>query len=132
MSTAEEKEVLIRKLYEARNRGDLDGVREVLSEVVVWHEPELDTEHTGDLHGPDAVLGMIAEAGRLTDGPFRLAPKEVVANGEHAVAMINWSAEQDGETLEGKEVAVYRIRDSRVVEVSFHQDNMDLDGQFWE
>lgn len=122
---------LIRKLYESRNRGDLDGVRSMLAEDIVWHEPELGTEHTGDLHGLDAVLGMIGEAGKLTNGTFCLVPTEVVANGEHAVAMVDWSAERDGRRLEGKEVAIYRIRAGRVVEVSFHQDDTDLDKQFW-
>ena len=35
-----------------------------------------------------------------------------------------------GERLEGKEVAVYRVRGGKVVEASFHQD--DLDRRFWE
>jgi ketosteroid isomerase-like protein len=56
----------------------------------------------------------------------------VVANGEHAVAIIDWSAERGGKRLEGKEVAVYRIQDDKVAETSFHQDNVDLDRRFWE
>ena len=37
-----------------------------------------------------------------------------------------------GERLEGKEVAVYRVRGGKVVEASFHQDDVDLDRRFWE
>ncbi|CAN5714497.1 hypothetical protein BH24ACT21_BH24ACT21_06780 [soil metagenome] len=50
---------LVRDLYAARAQDDLKTVREMLSEDIVWHEPDLDNPHTGDLHGPDAVLAMI-------------------------------------------------------------------------
>ena len=123
---------LVRELYDARDRGDLETVREMLAEDVVWHEPNLDNPHTGDLHGPDAVLGMIREAQRLTGGTFRLVPREVVAHGEHAVALIDWSAERDGERIEGKEVAVYRVRDGKISEASFHLDDRTTDEAFWE
>ena len=59
-------------------------------------------------------------------------PRQIVANGEHAVAMIDWSASRGGKRLEGKEVAVYRVQDGRVVEASFHQDNPEADREFWE
>jgi ketosteroid isomerase-like protein len=123
---------LIRELYEARARNDTAAIRSILDENVVWHEPELETEHTGDLRGPDDVLAMIEEARRITDGTFSLVPQQIVANGEHAVALIDWSATQGDKRLEGREVAVYRVRNGRVVEASFHQDNPDTDRQFWE
>jgi ketosteroid isomerase-like protein len=110
---------LIRRLYEARNRNDLESVRSMLAEDIIWHEPDVGGEYTGDLHGPDAVLAMIRVAQELSDGTFRLLPREIVANGEHAVALVDWSATRSGEALEGKEVAVYRVR-GKVVEASFH------------
>ena len=123
---------LVRRLYEARDRNDEDAIRSVLSDSVVWHEPDVGGEHTGDLRGPDAVLAMIRDARRRTGGTFTLRPREIVANGEHGVALVDWSAVLEGETLEGKEVAVYRVRDGRIVEVHFHQDDQTLDRQFWE
>jgi ketosteroid isomerase-like protein len=124
---------LIRELYEARARNDVAAIRSILDENVVWHEPELEAEHTGDLRGSEAVLAMIGEARRITDGTFSLVPQQIVANGEHAVALIDWSATRGGgERLEGKEVAVYRVRNGKIVEASFHQDNPDTDRKFWE
>ena len=123
---------IVRDLYEARARDDLEAVRAMLAEDVVWHEPDLDNPHTGDLHGPDAVLGMIREAQKITDGTFRLVPRKVVAHGGHAVALVDWSAELGGEEIEGKEVAVYRVRDSKIIEVSFHLDDPAADEAFWE
>jgi ketosteroid isomerase-like protein len=83
---------LIRELYEARARNDVAAIRSILDENVVWHEPEWEAEHTGDLRGSEAVLAMIGEARRITDGTFSLVPRQIVANGEHAVALIDWSA----------------------------------------
>ena len=123
---------LVRKLYEARGRDDLETVRSVLADDIVWHEPDLDNPHTGDLHGPDAVLAMIREAQRITDGTFRLVPREVMDHGEHAIALIDWAAERDGEKIEGKEVAVYRVHNGEIVEASFHLDNPATDEAFWE
>jgi ketosteroid isomerase-like protein len=99
---------------------------------VVWHEPDVGSDHTGDLHGAESVIGMMSEAGDRTRGTFRPTPRQIVANGEHAVAMIDWEAERSGERLEGKEVAVFRIRGAKIVEVSFHQDDMEPDRKFWE
>lgn len=49
---------LVRSLYEARERDDLQAVRSMLADDVVWREPDLDNPHTGDLRGSEAVLGI--------------------------------------------------------------------------
>ncbi|CAA9465518.1 MAG: hypothetical protein AVDCRST_MAG25-1479 [uncultured Rubrobacteraceae bacterium] len=123
---------LVRRLYEARGRNDEDAIRTILSGDVLWHEPDVGGEHTGDLSGPDAVLAMMRDARERTGGTFRLRPREIVANGEHSVALVEWSAEREGRTLEGREVAVYRVRNGKIVEAHFHQDDQALDRQFWE
>ncbi len=64
---------LVRHLYDARARNDLDAVRSMLPTEIVWHEPDVDPEHTGDLHDPEAVLEMIWGTQHLTGGTFRLA-----------------------------------------------------------
>jgi ketosteroid isomerase-like protein len=65
-------ETLIRAFYDARARNGLATVRGMLDEDVIWREPDVGNEHTGDLHGADTVLGMIQEALRLTNGTFTL------------------------------------------------------------
>lgn len=122
---------LVRAFYDTRSRGDLDAVRKMLDEDVLWREPEVGNEHTGDLRGVDAMLGMIREAGWLTGGTFELRVSEAVAHGEQVAAFIDWSATRDGRTLEGKEIAIYRIRDDKIVEAYFHQDNIGDDEEFW-
>ncbi|MGI8649484.1 MAG: nuclear transport factor 2 family protein [Rubrobacter sp.] len=127
----EAKVALIEAFYEARANGDMKSVRSFLAEGVIWHEPDVGSEHTGDLVGADAVAGMISAAQKKTAGTFSLTPKQVVANGEHAVALMDWTATKGNATLEGKEVAVFRIRDGKIAEVSFHQDDIGKDREFW-
>lgn len=52
--------------------------------------------------------------------------------GEHTVALVGWPATRRKEKLEGKEVVVYRVWDGKVIEAHFHQDDVNLDGRFWE
>lgn len=127
---------IVRELYEARDearaRNDFEAICSILADDVEWREPDVGAEHTGDLHGIDAVMAMIQEAQSLASGTFSLTPREIVANGEHAVAMIDWSARRNGKSLEGREVAVYRIRGGKIIEASFHQDGQSKDAEFWE
>ena len=125
-------EDLIRSLYEAREQGDLEAVRAMLADDIVWSEPDLDNPNTGNLHGSEAVLGMIREAQRITGGTFCLVPREVLVHGGQVAAFIDWSAERDGRRIEGREIAVYRVRDGQIVEAFFHVDDPDDDREFWE
>ena len=45
---------------------------------------------------------------------------------------IDWPAERDGARIEGKEVAVYWVRDGKIVEAFFHVDDPDDDREFWK
>lgn len=121
---------LVIELYEARRQNDEEAIRRLLAEDVVWHEPEVN-ESTGDLHGVDAVLRMIREALALTGGTFSLEVADVLENKSHAVALINWTAKKNGQTLEGSEFAVFKIESAKIKEVWFFQQDMNMDRAFW-
>ena len=122
---------LIRELYDARARDDVDTIRSILADDIVWHDPGNNPPFTGDLQGVDAVLRMIDKAKELTDRTFRLWLHAVVANDEHAVALVNWSAERGGKTISGREVGVYHVRDGKVAEVWFHPADPKALEEFW-
>ncbi len=111
------------RLYDARARGDLDAVGELLAEDVVWHEPG-DQDYSGDYHGRDAVIGLLRKLVEVTDETFYLRPVEFLATERHAVALVEWEAARGGKRIEGKEIAVYRIEDANVAEVWFHPDGV--------
>jgi ketosteroid isomerase-like protein len=111
---------LIRQLYDARARNDRETIREILAEDVSWHDP-YPPPHGGDLVGVDAVFRDIFDkAGELTDGTTRLRLHDVIADDELAIGLVYWSSTYRGRAMEGKEVAIYRIRGGKVVEAWFH------------
>jgi uncharacterized protein len=88
---AHPNEDLIRRGYEAFNKGDTQTLREMFDPEIVWHFP-----------------GRSVLAGEL---------HEVVADDQHTVGLHLATGEREGRTLEDREVLVFHIRDNKVVEV---------------
>jgi ketosteroid isomerase-like protein len=109
-------EQVVRDLYAARERGDLDAVGELLAPDIDWHEPY---EYLGDIKGRDRVLEALREAVDATTGTFRIDLHDVLANDDHAVALVQWSARREGRHMRGQEIGVYHVRDGVVREVWF-------------
>ena len=119
-----EPAAVVEKLYAARANGDLDEFRGLLSSDVVWREHPGKAGYAGVHHGVDAVVGdMLGSAMEVTDGTFRVELERTVPHGPLVVAFVRWSATRGGRTMEGREVAVYRISDGLVVEAAFHLDD---------
>ena len=93
-------------------------------------EPDVG-DHMGDLRGRAAVLGMIRRALAATGGTFDLRVTATVETGSHVAALIAWSAEKDGGRIEGRELAVYEVRDGRIAAAWFHPENIADDRAFW-
>jgi uncharacterized protein len=114
---------VVRRLYEARARNDLDGAAVLIAQDVVWHEPY---DYLGTLHGRDAVIAAIEHSVEETGGTFRLELHDVLASEQHVVALVRFSAERHGERLSGKEVGVFHVADGLIREVWFATDE-DVD-----
>jgi uncharacterized protein len=110
---------LVRAFYDARARDDRAAIRSLLAADVEWHDP-YPPPHGGDLTGVDAVLRDVFDgAARLTGGTTRLWLEDVLANDVRAVALVGWASTYRGRTMEGRELALYTIRDGRIVEARF-------------
>lgn len=121
-------EQTVRELYAARERGDLDRVAELLAPDVEWHEPY---HFLGDIHGRERVLETLREAVEATHGTFHIGVHDVLANDEHTVALVEWSAQRDGRDMRGQEIAVYHLRDGVVTEVWFTANDPDAVDEFF-
>ena len=53
-----------------------------------------------------------------------------VGTGSHVAAPIAWSAVKDGQRIEGREPAVYELRDGRIAAARFHPENIADDRAF--
>jgi ketosteroid isomerase-like protein len=116
---------LIRMFYKARERNDRSALHDLLAEDVAWHDP-YPPPHGGDLRGRDAVLRDVFDAaGELTGGTTRLWIESVLATGCHAAAVIGWSSVFRGNSMSGRELAVFHVTDGRIVEAWFYPENPD-------
>lgn len=124
----------VREFYEARRAasrtGDLSALAPFIVPDVRWTEPDVGG-HMGELRGRDAVLDMIRRALATTGGSFDLRVTATVETGSHVAALIAWSAEKGGGRIEGRELAVYEVRDGRIVAARFHPENIADDRTFW-
>jgi uncharacterized protein len=110
---------IVRSLYEARARGDLEGAASFLAADVEWHEPY---EYLGSLKGRDAVMAAIRQSMAETHGTFKLDLHDVLASEDHVVALVRFSAERHGQRMTGKEVGIFHVRDGLIREVWFATD----------
>ena len=108
---------VVRRLYEARERHDLDASASLLAPDVQWHEPY---DYLGSIHGREAVVAAIAHSMDETGGAFRLTLTDLLASDDHVVALVDFSAEREGSRLTGREVGVFRVRDGLIEEVWFY------------
>lgn len=94
---------LVRELYERFAAGDLDRVREILSEDIVWVEPAgcFIPEAAGTTRGLDAVFKVFARYPELWES-FEPTPQEFYDAGDGIVFVIG---EQRGRSHSGREVA---------------------------
>jgi uncharacterized protein len=119
---------VVHRWYEARGRGDLDEVRRLLHDDLRWHDPYPEP-HGGDIVGADRVLEQVFGAAEETGATFRL--HDLLANERHAVALVEWSATVAGETMHGREVAVFHVTDGRIAEVWFSPEEPDRYAEFF-
>ena len=125
----------IRAFYDARRTatrtGDLSLLDPFIADDVRWSEPDVGS-HMGVLEGRGAVLDMIRRALDTTDGSFDLRVSSSVETASHVAASIAWSAVKEDCRIEGQELAVFEVRDDRIVAAWFHPGDIADDEAFWE
>ncbi|MDX1658038.1 MAG: nuclear transport factor 2 family protein [Nitriliruptorales bacterium] len=110
---AHENEQLIRRGYEAFANGDMATINEIFADDITWHSAG-DNPLAGDFEGKQEVLGVLGKIGEITDS-FSQEIHDVLANDDHAVALVKNRATRDGETLESTAVHVYHVENGQVV-----------------
>jgi uncharacterized protein len=118
---------LLRELLDAFAAGDARAMERYFDDDVTWHAPGTN-RFSGQFRGRAAAmqrLGRMREAGIA----IRFDVHDVVANDEHAVALVHLHLEvADGRRYDQPQVQVAHVRDGRIVEFwSMNQDQAVLD-----
>ncbi len=93
----------------------LAGVRELLSDDVVWHVPGR-SAIAGEHRGAGAVLEYLDRRGRMTDSSFRVTVHGIAMIGERVVQLAGGRATREGRDLTWETVGVFRVERGRIAE----------------
>ena len=128
---AHPNEDLVRDGFAAFERGDMDALRkQICTDDVRWHNPGRGPI-SGDYEGIDQVIQYFARVLELTGGTFSLELHDVLANDEHAVALVTVRGERAGKQLTDNEVLTYHIRDGKISEVWTHTTDLSAADEFF-
>jgi ketosteroid isomerase-like protein len=128
---AHPNEDLVREGYAAFGRGDIDALRRNF-----FAEDSTTTSPArallgGDYEGVAHVLEWLGRQFELSGGTISAEVHDVVANDEHAVALITVRGERAGKQLEDNGVQVFHFRDGRVSEIGSHPADLYAVDEFW-
>ena len=105
----------IRDGYAAFATGDLAVLTDLFAEDLLWHLGGR-SQLAGDYRGREAVFGLFGKLMEVTGGSFRLDVHAVLADDEHAVALVFATASRDGRSITDNDAHVFHMRDGKVVE----------------
>ena len=121
---------LVKKWYRAFADGDYPPIiAELLAEDVVWHLPG---RHplSGDHRGRDAVMAAIRRFDGLS-ATLQLEVHDVLANDEHAVALLRATGTREGKRYDSLEMDVFHIKHGKVTEFWSFSEDQRLNDEFW-
>jgi hypothetical protein len=73
----------------------------------------------------------LAEIANLSGGTFVATVHEVLGNGEHAVGLVEATAERDGVTTRLPRVHVWHVRRGRLAELWLHPVDQEAFDAYW-
>jgi ketosteroid isomerase-like protein len=123
--------VAVREAWDALAEGNPAPLYELTAPDAVLHMCPGQSWLSGSHQGRDTAFGLLMQSGQATRDSMKLVTHDVVGNDEHVVALLNFSFERDGRTLEGNESWVSHLRDGKITETwVFIWDQEDAEG-FW-
>ncbi|HTX28887.1 MAG TPA: nuclear transport factor 2 family protein [Streptosporangiaceae bacterium] len=105
----------IRDGYAAFAAGDLAVLTDLFADDLLWHLGGR-SQLAGDYRGREAVFGLFGKLMEVTEGSFRLDIHAVLADDEHAVALVFVTASRGGRSIADNDAHVFHMRDGKVAE----------------
>lgn len=116
---------IVRRGLDAFNRGDMQAYDEMVADDIVWHQIGV----AEPLRGKRALV----EAMPGTDAPWQVTAElhDVVANDDHAIALVNATATKDGQSFQYRTAEILHIRDGKVAERWAFSDDTQRIAEFF-
>jgi ketosteroid isomerase-like protein len=100
----------LRKGYAAFAAGDLDTVRTLFADDIVWHVPGK-SQLAGDYKGIDETFGFFGKLMELSSGTFKIEVHDCLANDTHGVALEHATADRSGKHMDANSTGVFHVND---------------------
>jgi ketosteroid isomerase-like protein len=128
--TAQDNAQLIRRGYEAFDKGDIPAVVAIFDDDISWHIPGR-SPLAGDYSGPEGVLGFFGQLQERSGGSFRLELHDLLASDDHVVALATEMGTRGDKSLSAQTVHVWHVREGKATEFwGLAADTYALD-EFW-
>lgn len=112
-----------RRTADAFRAGDLEALRRLVDDDVVWHVPGRN-RLSGEVRGREALFEWFRRLRDVTEGTFRLEEHDVLGNDGHVIALSRMSAVR-AEPVSVDVVSVFHFRDGRQLERWFLPADLD-------
>lgn len=127
---AHPNEDLLRQNYQAAAEGDFQTVVDRMADDIVWHV-QGDNPFSGTYQGKEEVISYLERLTEETGGTLKNEPHDVLANDEHAVGLLQFSAQRGGKSMHERAAHIVHIRGGKVAEVwIFYEDQRVIDEFF--
>jgi uncharacterized protein len=127
---AEPNAELVRRGYDALARHDTIAVRALLAEDVMWRVPGRGPL-SGDYHGVERVLALLAKRRQLSSDTFRIKVQEMLAEGERVAVICVVSAERFGQYWSAPALHLWRVRSEKATDMCEFQLDQHGEAEFW-
>jgi len=121
---------LLRKGYAAYSSGDIEVLNDLFADDILWHVAGR-SPLAGDYKGRDQVFGFFGKLMELSDGTAKIEVHDLLANDDHAVALVTGTATRNGASFTGQDVHTFHVRDGKVVEFWDSPVDQYAADEFW-
>ena len=122
---------LVRKGYEAFQRGDMDTLRSMMTSDATNHVPG-SHQLSGDFKGIDAVLGYYGKLYEATGGTFKVELRTLLVDGRgHVVSLHRFTARRGDKQIDATGGIVFRIVGDKISDLDECVEDMDVGNAFW-
>lgn len=123
-------EELMRRNYQAAADGDVQTALEGMADDIVWHVGG-NSPLSGDYRGKEAVVGYLGRLAEETDGTLKNQPHDVLANDEHGVGLLKFTAQRGEKSLNIRAAHIVHFRDGKLAEVWMFLDDHEQFDEFF-
>ena len=121
---------LLRKGYAAYSTGDMAVLTELFADDLLWHVAGR-SAISGDYKGRDAVFGFFGKLMEMSNGSAKIEVHDILANDEHAVALVTGTATRGDNSFTGPDVHTFHLRNGQVVEFWDSPLDQYASDEFW-